>query len=69
MQSCLYELCHTFIPWTMDEAPDPGHTAPAADMGVCLLGPMDVEDTIAGLEERVACARPLARDGTMGLVE
>lgn len=53
----------------MDEAPDPGHTAPAADMGVCLLGPMDVEDTIAGLEERVACARPLARDGTMGLVE
>lgn len=29
-------------------------------MGMCLLGPKDVEDKIAGLEVRVACGRSLA---------
>lgn len=34
-------------------------TALAADMGVSLLGPETVEDSIAGLEERVACRQSL----------
>lgn len=37
--------------------------SPAADMGVCSLSPGDVKDTVAGLEERVACGRLLAVDG------
>lgn len=53
----------------MDEAPVSGRTAPAANMGVRLLArSKNVEDSIAELEEKVACRRPLARDRTMGLV-